>query len=202
MNRLLTRVFVAPFYRQHAGLLLFLLLVCFGTVQASSLADYHRAIMRALLSAPIGLAALLLLWTAWYARALRSGLRLLASPEGSFLHQLRGLSRWRQFGLFGSVAVQWMALVLGYAAALAVFGIHEGLVLPALVVIAFHLLALPATTLLLCGAINRASVPRRPLFPGGHTRRRPLPFALWPLRQLWAGARRTYVVVKLFSFIL
>src|ERR1700679_3592539 len=88
----LNKTLVKSFYFQHGGFFLFLFIVFFGIIAPSKQWEYHYALIRAILKAPDFLALVVFVWLLYAGKVVQFVLRVLDSPEGLFLFQLRCLS--------------------------------------------------------------------------------------------------------------
>lgn len=81
LTNILLKIFSGGFYRQHAGLFLFILLILFGAVEPS----YHYSLMLAIASSKLFLAAVCVIWLLYYAKVLFFLIKEIDEPENAFL---------------------------------------------------------------------------------------------------------------------
>jgi hypothetical protein len=99
---ILIKSFVKPFYRQHAGLFVFLFIILFGAVgmvDGAGLQDFHFSLIQGMLKNTF---LFLLVFFAWFLYSKKTEqfiINILRRPDHSFLHMLsrvenRKLFRW------------------------------------------------------------------------------------------------------------
>jgi hypothetical protein len=108
---ILIKLFVKPFYRQHAGLFVFLFIIMFGVVgilDGAKFTDYHFFLIKGILQNPFLFLLVLFFWLLYSKKTEQFILNILQSPEFSFLQilslldnkKLYSLLVWIQFMLF------------------------------------------------------------------------------------------------------
>jgi len=111
IRTILIKSIVKPFYRQHAGLFVFLFVILFGAVgvvDGAGIFEYHYSLIRGLLMNPFLFLLVLFLWLLYAKKTEQFIVSILARPEFSFLQTLLLLDRkvifrrmlWVQFLLF------------------------------------------------------------------------------------------------------
>lgn len=129
MNALLTvftKAFILPFYRSHAGLLLFVFFVMFGTVESNQLVNYHRSLIEATLTTPLFRLGVFIVWLLYGLKIIHSLLKLFRLPHYTFIHQLALLSKSKLFGWMLIVFLACFIPVLAYSFFIYQFGIQYG----------------------------------------------------------------------------
>jgi hypothetical protein len=100
MNHLLTiltKGLIAPFYRSHAGLLLFVFFVTFGLVESNQLINYHTSLIEGMFTTPIFMTIVFGVWTLYSIKTLQFTISLFKQPEYRFLTALTLLSKTSVF---------------------------------------------------------------------------------------------------------
>jgi hypothetical protein len=95
-RRILFKSFVKPFYRQHAGLFVFLFVILFGAVgvvDGAGIFEYHYSLIRGLMNNPFLFFLVLFLWTLYAKKTEKFIVGTIGSPEFSFLQALLLLDR-------------------------------------------------------------------------------------------------------------
>lgn len=88
ISSVLLKSVIVPFYRVHAGLLIFVFLVMFGTVESNQLVNYHRTLITGMFTSEIFLLSVCFVWTLYSLKILLYILSLLRQPEYVFLNNL------------------------------------------------------------------------------------------------------------------
>lgn len=95
--RVLQKSIITPFYRSHAGLLIFVFLVMFGTVESRYLVNYHQMLILGMFTSEIFMIVVCLIWTLYSIKILHFMLSLLRKPEYASLTELMLVSKPRLF---------------------------------------------------------------------------------------------------------
>ena len=117
--QILNKVMVKQFYLQNAGLFLFAFLFLFGIVDAGHLVSYHLSLMYSMISLPLFLFIVMLLWMLYNIRCIAFCSAAVQAADGSFLYRLRGLSITVQLVLYLVVSASLYLPVFVYACVLA-----------------------------------------------------------------------------------
>ncbi len=144
---MLAKLLVKPFYRENAGLFLFLLTVMFGVVgelNGADMIEYHYALIRGFIGNASFLFLVLLAWGVYAQKGLRFVSKSFRRPEYAFLYNLGLLRAAALYGQLLLVQLLIFLPVLLYALVAAVVAIHRHAYLPAVVILLY--------SLLLCGA--------------------------------------------------
>src|SRR5688572_28533354 len=97
VSKVLQKSILIPIYRSHAGLLISVYLIMFGTVESNQLVTYHRTLITGMFTSEIFLIAVCIVWTLYSLKILQYILLLIQKPEYSFLTDLMLVSRSRSF---------------------------------------------------------------------------------------------------------
>ncbi len=135
MRVVVNKTLVWSFYRQHAGFFLFFFIVFFGIVAPSQQLAYHYALIRGMLEAPAFLVLVAIAWLLYGIKTVQFVFRVIDSPEGSFLCQLRRLKPSRCYWMMLRVQHLLFLPVSGYALAILGVALYRGAWVPALVVV-------------------------------------------------------------------
>ncbi|PYF72405.1 hypothetical protein [Pedobacter nutrimenti] len=201
MLKLLTKTLSREFYIQHAGLFLFLFYLLFGTVEASQLLNYHKALLLAIASSPLLLTGCFLLWILY---ALKCQLFIGNKknlPAYAFMQLLPAAAKKRQLLVWLQLYALLLLPVLIYAVLLLGLAWCYGYYYTVLSVALF----MPVLLMCLSWFSRRKSIysflDRQPLF------RIPLPvfrkpFILWPVVYVFQKQPLMLLVCKVLSFVL
>jgi hypothetical protein len=118
---ILIKSFVKPFYRQHAGLFIFLFTLMFGVVSVldrAKFTDYHFFLIKGMLENPFLFLLVFFLWFLYTKKAEQFVVNTLRRPDYSFLHMLSLMDSkkiywllvWIQFLLFLPVTLYAMII--------------------------------------------------------------------------------------------
>jgi hypothetical protein len=142
MNNLftiLTKGLILPFYRNHAGLLLFVFYVMFGLVEANQLINFHRALIEGMLSSQIFMLAVFIVWALYNLKILQFTISLFKQAEYAFLTNLTLLPKTRVlFFLFLINGIAFMP-VLNYTVFIYQIGIAREFYLSCIYIFLFQL---------------------------------------------------------------
>lgn len=97
VTRILFKSIVIPFYRSHAGLLIFVFLIMFGTVESNQLVNYHRSLIAGMFTSEIFLFCVCLVWILFSLKILVYILSLLRKSEYGFLNNLMLVPKSKAF---------------------------------------------------------------------------------------------------------
>jgi hypothetical protein len=199
IRHVLNRVVVAPFYKQHMGLLLFIFFIMFGMVEGSQLISYHLALMTGIVQSSTFLMLVLLLWMVY---AVKSGLFVnaqLAKPQNAFLYALTALPRGGQFVNLLAAHLLIHLPVWLYAMATSLVAMKQGRPAIGLLIFAFNIFICLIMSWVSVQRLNnpasfKVSFVSRVNFPF----RKPMFF--FYLGFILNDARLMLVVTKLFSY--
>lgn len=118
--QILNKVLVKQFYLQNAGLFLFAFLFLFGIVDAGHLVSYHHSLMLSIISLPLFLFIVMLLWMLYNIKCITFCSNAIQSANGSFLYKLRSFTTMQQCLLYTGISILLYMPVLVYACILAV----------------------------------------------------------------------------------
>jgi hypothetical protein len=98
---ILIKSFVKPFYRQHAGLFVFLFIILFGAVgmvDGAGLRDFHFSLIQGMLKNIFLFLLVFLVWFLYSKRTEQFIFNTLKRPDFSFLHMLSRIENKKLFG--------------------------------------------------------------------------------------------------------
>lgn len=125
VTRTLFKSIVIPFYRSHAGLLIFVFLIMFGTVESNQLVNYHRSLIAGMFASEIFMFCIGLVWTLFSFKILLYVLSLLKRPEYVFLNNLMLISASQAAGQLLIVVISCFFPVIAYSIFIYLFGISH-----------------------------------------------------------------------------
>jgi hypothetical protein len=127
---ILVKSFVKPFYRQHAGLFVFLFTVMFGVVSVldgAKFTDYHFYLIKGMMTNQYFLMLVLLLWLLYVKKTEQFVVTTICRPEYAFLNILATQKRRRLFRQMIWIQFVLILPIILYACIVIVTGcyIHE-----------------------------------------------------------------------------
>jgi hypothetical protein len=127
---ILIKSFVKPFYRQHAGLFVFLFTLMFGVVSVidgAKFTDYHFFLIQGMLENHFLFALVLLLWILYAKKTEQFIVNVLRSPDYSFLNTLSLLEGKKLYCLLLWIQFLLLLPIVLYACIIFVAGcyLHE-----------------------------------------------------------------------------
>ena len=192
------KTLVKAFYIQNTGFFLFLFIVFFGIVAPSQQLGYHYALIRGMLEAPVFFVLVAFAWLLYAGKVMQFVFRVMGSPEGLFLYQLRSLSPGRCYAVLLRVQHRLFLPVTGYA--LAIVGValyRRAWVMAVFVVVYLGLICVVAAKLyyrrLGCPGVIRGHG------GSGLKRRRHVPYWSVLVRFLLDGNLWLLIGIKVFS---
>jgi hypothetical protein len=135
IHTVLVKSLVKTFYRQHAGLFVFLFIVMFGAVgrvDNAGLLDYHLSLVRAMLGNPFLFLIILFLWFLYAQKSVQYIVSTLRRPDFSFLHMLSLLGRKRLFRLMLWIQFLLFIPIIIYLLIIFIAGFYSHMYLPCL----------------------------------------------------------------------
>lgn len=154
--QILNKVMVQQFYLQHAGMFLFAFLFLFGIVDAGHIVSYHKSLMLSIISLPLFLLMVMLVWMLYNIKCIAFCINIIQSADGSFLFKLRALPLPVQWLLYFCTGILLYMPVLVYACVLSVFAYKINAAV-ALQVILWQILMMAMSAASLFIAINKIS---------------------------------------------
>lgn len=118
---ILNKVMVKQFYLQHSGLFLFAFIFLFGIVDAGHLVSYHKSLMLSIISLPVFMFFVMLMWMLYNIKCIVFCSNAVQSAEGQFLYQLRCLPASIQLFVYAGISLLLYLPVFIYACVLAIF---------------------------------------------------------------------------------
>jgi hypothetical protein len=141
--RLLINSLAKEFYQQHAGFFLMGFYILFGIVEPSQLIGYHKALLLAGISSPVGLAIVFISWILYCVKAHYFIKQKLALPQYNFINEVSTLDKRPQLKLWLALYCVILVPIIIYVLALIVISIHNHLFLSlSLILVVFAALAI------------------------------------------------------------
>ena len=127
---LLVKTFVKPFYRQHAGLFVFLFTLMFGVVSVidgAKFTDYHFFLIQGMMKNSFLFLLVLLIWYLYARKSEQFVINILLRPDYSFLNVLLLLNSKRLYRMFVWIQFLLILPIILYACIIfaAGFYLHE-----------------------------------------------------------------------------
>ncbi len=145
MNQLftvLTKGLIVPFYRNHAGLLLFVFFIMFGMVESNQLINYHRTLIEGMFTTPAFRTGVFVVWLLYSFKTLQFTISLFKQPEYGFLTNLTLLPRVRVFLLLLFINGIAFLPVLIYTIFIYQIGLAQGFYVSCALIFVFQLMLL------------------------------------------------------------
>lgn len=125
VSKILLKSIVIPFYRSHAGLLIFVFLVMFGTVESRYLVHYHETLIQGMFNSEIFLIVVCMVWVLYSFKILLFILSLLKKPEYGFLNNLALIAKPKAYGQILMMVIHCFSPVLLYSVFIYLIGISQ-----------------------------------------------------------------------------
>ena len=116
---------VAPFYKSHAGLLLFVFFIMFGIIESTQIKLYHESLIFGMLTSGIFLIVVLVVWILYAAKSVHFILKTSSEDSYLFLHNLATLQTHQSFSYFFTIVFLTFIPVFGYTLAIYAIGIQN-----------------------------------------------------------------------------
>jgi ABC-type multidrug transport system fused ATPase/permease subunit len=142
-GKILFKTIVKPFYKENAGVFIFLFTMMFyivGVVDGAGLFAYHYSLIIGMLSSYTFLLLVFVVWLLYAAKCTAFVSATLYKPEYAFLDIYNRLSKVKRFRLFLATEAWLLLPVLLYALLIVIAGCYNHLFLPILFVIVYILL--------------------------------------------------------------
>jgi hypothetical protein len=141
--RLLINSLAKEFYQQHAGFFLMGFYILFGIVEPSQLIGYHKALLLAGISSPVGLAIVFISWILYCVKVHYFIKQKLALAQYNFINEVSTLAKRPQLKLWLALYCVILVPIIIYVLALIVISIHNHLFLSlSLILVVFAALAI------------------------------------------------------------
>jgi hypothetical protein len=124
---LLIKTFVKPFYRQHAGLFVFLFTIMFGVVSildGAKFTDYHFFLIKGMMENPVFFLLVLLIWFLYIKKSEQFVVNILMRPDYSFLNILSLLDSKKLYLMLVWIQFLLILPIILYACIIFVAGIY------------------------------------------------------------------------------
>lgn len=125
MFQVLRKSIIVPFYRSHAGLLIFIFLIMFGTVESRYLVNYHQTLIIGMFTSELFMFSVCVIWTLYSLKILQYSITLLRKPEYAFLTNLMLVSKPKAFGQMLVIVLFCFLPVVAYSVFIYLLGISE-----------------------------------------------------------------------------
>jgi hypothetical protein len=136
MLKLLISSLAKEFYQQHAGFFLMGFYVLFGVVEPSQLISYHKALLLAGLSSPLGLAIVCVSWVLYCAKVHFFIKQKLSLAQYNFVNEVGSLDKTPQLKLWLALYCVFLLPIIIYLFALIGVGVYYHLFLSLIVILA------------------------------------------------------------------
>jgi hypothetical protein len=136
MLKLLISSLAKEFYQQHAGFFLMGFYVLFGVVEPSQLISYHKALLLAGLSSPLGLAIVCVSWVLYCAKVHFFIKQKLSLAQYNFVNEVGSLDKTPQLKLWLALYSVFLLPIIIYVLALMWIGVYYHLFLSLIVILA------------------------------------------------------------------
>jgi hypothetical protein len=124
---LMIKALVMPFYKDHAGMLVFVFLIMFGAVESSQIVNYHLALIYAMLNSGIFLLIIFLIWLLYSLKSLHFLLKTSSQDAWQFLNYLTLLSAKQNFVCFFIISFLTFIPVFAYTIFIYIVGLQSKL---------------------------------------------------------------------------
>jgi hypothetical protein len=136
MLMLLIKSLAKEFYQQHAGFFLMGFYLLFGIVEPSQLISYHKALLLAGLSSPVGLALVCVSWLLYCAKVHYFIRQKLALAQYNFINEVASLDKKPQLKLWLAFYSVMLVPIIIYVFALIWISVYYGLFLSLIFILA------------------------------------------------------------------
>lgn len=127
--RLLINSLAKEFYQQHAGFFLMGFYILFGIVEPSQLIGYHKALLLAGISSPVGLAIVFIFWILYCVKSHYFIKQKLSLAQYNFVNEVSTLDERPQIKLWFALYCVILLPIIIYVLALIVMSIYHHLIL-------------------------------------------------------------------------
>lgn len=136
----LVKSIIIPFYRSHAGLLIFVLFLMFGTVESNQLVNYHRTLIVGMFTSDVFMISVCFIWLLFSLKILQYILSLLKKPEYAFLTHLMLVPKQKAFGQALALMLTCFLPVLLYTVFIYGLGISQHYYTESIIIFLFQVL--------------------------------------------------------------
>jgi hypothetical protein len=202
VNTILVKSLVKTFYRQHAGLFVFLFIVMFGAVgrvDNAGLLDYHLSLVRAMLGNPFLFIIILFLWFLYSQKSAQYIVSTFRRPDFSFLHMLSLLGRRQLFRLMLWVQFLLLIPIIIYLLIIFIAGFYSHLYIPCLAAMIYLLVIWIVTAHWYLFVIQNPGRPSSVTKTGAFFKRRQMPYWGLFLRYIARNKKLLLMGIKLYS---
>lgn len=139
VQTVLLKSIIIPFYRSHAGLLMVVFLIMFGTVESNQLVNYHRSLIEGMFTSPAFMLSVCAVWALYSLKILQFTLSLLRQADYQFLNNLMLISRFKAFAQILIITAIAFLPVLVYTVFIYLIGISQHYYLSSVGILLFQL---------------------------------------------------------------
>ena len=130
---------ITPFYRSHAGFLIFVFLVMFGTVESRYLVNYHETLILGMFNSSVFMLCVIIVWILYSLKILLYILSLLRKPEYAFLNNLILIPKSKAFAQMAIVVFSCFLPVIVYSIFIYSVGISRHYYISSTGIFLFHI---------------------------------------------------------------
>jgi len=197
---ILLQSLVRPFYRQNAGLFLFLFILFFGIVAPSNQLAYHYTLIMGLLETPVFFGLVVFAWLAYALKCSQWIRAMLQQENRRYLHLLCSLDTGQAYRLMIRVQLLVYAPVWGYALIVTAVACCHGWYISAVIILLLNMIVIVAGARLHLGWVCQRGERRHQTFPRIPRVLLPVqPYWLIFIRYLLRDCRLLVAGIKLFS---
>lgn len=141
ISRIMTRSVAGPFFRLHAGFLLFFFFILFGVYPSiDEVIQIHHSVIVGILTKPSNFLIATLIWGAYAFRICTFFYRLIEKDRYNFLSNLNAVESGKRFAYLSKLSVQLYSPVLAYGAIILAVAFYDGYIAAALMEAAVFLI--------------------------------------------------------------
>jgi len=198
MIKILHSTVIHKFYERNSGFFLFIFFMMFGVVESTQIVNYHLSLIYGMISSPIFLAIVCLLWSLYMIKCVAFFCQVLSLPENSFLRSLNILRPAKQFKfVLYSITLIYIPVII-YTLLIIVISFRAEENAVALLITGFHGLLIFAGIRIILSRLNSTRPSR--LVPPEIRWPWPKPFEFFYLSLLTSKLKTVLFITKIFSF--
>lgn len=137
---ILRKSIITPFYRSHAGLLIFVFLVMFGTVESRYLVNYHETLILGMFNSTVFMLCVIIVWILYSLKILLYILSLLRKPEYVFLNSMILINKSKAFAQILIAVFSCFLPVIVYSIFIYSVGISQHYYVNSMGIFIFHVI--------------------------------------------------------------
>jgi hypothetical protein len=162
---LMIKALVIPFYKNHAGLLIFVFFIMFGVVESTQIIFYHQSLIYGMLTSGIFLLVVLITWLLYQLKSLHFLIKTSNEDAYQFLNQLSLLPTRQSFSYFLLVNFLTFLPVFVYTLAIYMIGFQNNYFTIVAIVFVFQAALWLMSAWVLNYSIRHRHIPSRFNFP-------------------------------------